>query len=156
MVSDEEEEIFCKAKDIVYRLLNNRLRSEQEIRLALMSKNFSPPIIERVLQYFQELDLINDVKFAQQWFSSRLQKPFGLNRICLELKQKGVDAAVIEQTLNDLRQAYDELQIVTMLAHRRKSRYKDATAQQMKRRVYGYLKRRGFTAAVILKAVQTL
>ena len=110
------EEHLNKARQIVYQLLKFRLRSEQELRNKLNQRKLPGPIAEQTIRYFKEIDLVDDNVFARQWISSRLKKPFGLNRIRLELKQKGIDSEIINGALKDTAAHYDELEVVTELA----------------------------------------
>ena len=153
---EKDEERFRKAQQIVFRLLKFRLRSEKELQRKLKEKKLPGPIIKQTIQYFKDLELIDDHKFAQQWTSSRLKKPFGLNRIRLELKDKGIDVDIIDEALKSAENQYDELKIVTELAQYRASKHRNADPERIKRRIYGYLLRRGFSMNNIIKAIKTL
>ncbi len=153
---EKNEERLRKAQQVVYRLLKFRLRSSKELQSKLSEKKFSSSIIKQTIQHFKDLQLINDHTFAQQWISSRLKKPFGVNRIRLELKDKGISPDIIEEALKESTDMYEELAIVTELARYRASKYKNDDPQKIKQRVYGYLLRRGFSTNSIIKAIKTL
>jgi len=87
------------------------LRSEQEIYNKLKQKRFSHDHIKRTVQYFKEIGLINDRQFAQKWILSRLAKPFGKDRIRFELKEKGIDTAIIEEELGQALHDYPEFDV---------------------------------------------
>ena len=156
MSRSDSKQSLLKAKQTVYKLLDFRLRSEQELRDKLKSKALPVPIIEQTIDYFHELDLVNDQRFAREWISSRLKKPFGLNRIRLELQKKGIDALIIQEALNTASEEFNELETVTALARHRAKKYKGLEPQKLKQRLYGYLTRRGFTANTVLKAINSL
>lgn len=156
MDQGEQEESFRRARDAVLRLLKFRARSEQELRGRLGAKNFPLSVIERTIRHFKEADLINDGRFARQWASSRLKKPFGIGRIRLELKKKGIDGATIREVLDETARHYDEPAAAAALARRRAGQYRDIGPEKIKRRVYGYLRRRGFSAAAVIKAIQNI
>lgn len=156
MGNKNKEELTCKARNAVFRLLKFRSRSEKEIHEKLKVKKLPDPVIKQTIAYFKDLDLINDHQFAKDWTSSRLKKPFGINRIRLELKKKGIDPTVIEATITDATDKYDEFEVVTRLARYRASKYKNIDPEKIQQRVYGYLLRRGFNLSVILKAIKTL
>ncbi len=153
---EENEERFRKAKMIVFRLLKFRLRSEKELQRRLKEKKLPSSIIKQTIRHFKDCELIDDHTFAQQWISSRLKKPFGINRIRLELREKGVDRDLIEETLSEATSNYEELEIVTELARHRTSKYKSNDSEKTKQRIYGYLLRRGFSLNNIIKAIKTL
>jgi regulatory protein len=156
MDKTEQEEGLNKAKTIVYRLLNIRLRSERELHEKLASQKLPNSIIEQALRYFKDLDLVDDRQFAQQWTTSRLKKPFGLNRIRIELKQKGIPTAIIQEALKEASQDYNELATAVKLAQHRVGKYKNIEPEKVRQRVYGYLQRRGFNTGTIVKAIETI
>ena len=156
MGNKEKEEYFSKARNTVFRLLKFRLRSEKEIHEKLKAKNLPVSVIKQTIQYFKDLDLINDRRFAKEWTSSRLKKPFGINRIRLELKMNGIDPAIIETTIKEAINKYEELEVVTRLARYRASKYKNIDPAKIRQRVYGYLLRRGFSMNVIIQAIKAI
>ncbi|MBN1869628.1 MAG: regulatory protein RecX [Candidatus Omnitrophica bacterium] len=156
MDNREEEDYFSKAQNTVCRLLKFRLRSEKELQDKLKAKNLPGSVIKQTIQHLKDIGLVDDLPFARQWVCSRLKKPFGINRIRLELKLKGVDPAAIETVIQETTGQYDELDVVTRLAQRQASKYKNIDHEKIRQRVYGYLQRRGFSTNVILKAIKTL
>jgi len=156
MNNTNNEESIHKAKKIVYRLLKFRLRSEQELRDKLSTKNLPTPIAEQTIRYFKESELIDDAVFARQWTSSRMKKPFGLGRIRLELQKKGIEAAIIDKVLTEAGRQYDELAVVTPLAKHRASKYSNVSTEKIRQRVYGYLLRRGFSTSSVIKALKSI
>jgi regulatory protein len=156
LAREKNEERFRKAQQTVYRLLKFRLRSEKELQRKLSEKKLPRTIIKQTIRHFEDLQLINDRTFAQQWISSRLKKPFGINRIRLELREKGIAPNIVEEALNAKLENYDEFDVVLELAQYRASKYKNDDPQKTKQRIYGYLLRRGFSPSNIIKAINTL
>ena len=153
---DEMEEHFRKAQTTVYRLLKFRMRSEKELRDKLEQKKLPGAIIQQVIGHFKSLKLVDDRLFARQWISSRLKKPFGPNRIRLELKKKGIDPETAEDAFKEIAGHYNEADVVNALAKYRASKYNDTDPEKIRQRVYGYLLRRGFNMSTIMKAIKTL
>jgi len=156
LVSPDKDQNIRKAKGIVFRLVKFRLRSEQELRDRLTAKNLPLPTIEQTIRYVKDMGLINDCLFAQQWITSRLKKPFGINRIRLELKEKGIDAEIIKKAIAEVMPGYDEQTIVTELVRHRLRVYKNIDPEKTKQRIYGYLLRRGFNTNASLKAIENI
>jgi regulatory protein len=154
--SKTKEDTLQGAKDTVFRLLNLRARSEWEIRDNLTRKGFSKPVIDMAVRYFYDIRLINDREFAQKWISARLTRPFGVNRIRFELKEKGVDIAVIEEEIQKATEDYSEAEAAARLAQRQALKYKDLGQEKRKQRVYGYLMRRGFSLQAIMQAIKNI
>jgi regulatory protein len=152
----QKEQRLKKAQQIVTQLLKFRLRSEQELRDKLNQKKLPTLVVEQTIQHFKGIELIDDNVFARQWTSSRLKKPFGLNRIRLELKAKGINNEIINDALNDAAHRFNELEVVTQLTRHRIQKYHDIAPEKIKHRLYGYLLRRGFNPNTIIKVINGL
>ena len=96
---------------------------------------------------------MDDQQFASLWISSRLKKPFGLNRIRFELKQKGIDPEIISQETKRAQENYDESETILGLAQKRVAKYRNCNPKTAKRRLYDYLLRRGFQRGIIQKTI---
>lgn len=154
--SDPSSEETAKARASVFRQLKIRHRSEKEIRTKLLDKKFSVPIIEETVRYFKALDLIDDQRFARAWIQSRLKKPFGVKRIRLELKDKGIHKDIIADELERATADYPQEEIVLQLARRRQQKYLRLPVEKRKRRIFEYLARRGFDSGIIWKTIRQL
>jgi len=145
-----------EAKNYIYRLLKIRFRSEREVRDKLRQKGFSEPTADEAVGYFKGIDLVNDRLFAQKWITWRLAKPFGLKRVRLELKEKGVAPELIEEQFAQVKPDYAEEEVVARLAKRQAAKHSGVPREKMKQRVYGYLMRRGFNPAAVFKAIKDI
>ena len=152
----ENKRELQKAKLIAFRLLKIRGRSEEELKERLRLKNIQSDIINETLGYLKILKLIDDQKFAKDWIHARLNRPFGLRRISIELKRKGISPEIITRELNQARINYEETDIVETLAKQRAIRYTDIDQQKRKKRVFDYLARRGFSLESIQKVIKKL
>ncbi len=87
------------------RLFKFRPRSENELRNYLKYKARLPSAeIEEVIEELYDQDLVDDRRFAKWLFDSRLNSgKYGISRIKMELKQKGID----KQTIEDVLAEYD-------------------------------------------------
>lgn len=149
----EQLDPLVRAKTIVFRMLNIRPRSEQEIRDRLRQKNLSAGDVDRTVQYFKELELVNDREFARQWISSRLRKPLGPHRIRLELRRKGIAEELIETELPAQLSTCPEIDTIKELINRREHRYENLEPVKRRRRLMDFLQRRGFSLPQIIKAM---
>ena len=137
-------------------LLEFRSRSEKEIVERLKKKKFSPQVIRETVLFLKAKDFIDDHYFARAWVDSRRLRNFGPRRIRQELKLKGVASDIIEQQLDAGLDNYSEKNIVEKLIQNKLRRAKGLEPQKAKRRVYAYLLRRGFSADVVLEALNQL
>jgi regulatory protein len=139
--------------DAAVHYLSYRPRSEPELRQRLRRRGFNDDSVETIITRLKELDLVDDIAFAQFWkenresFSPRSQ---WLTR--LELRQKGVSEDIIDQvvdTIDDEDSAYR--------AALKKARSLSMTDyQSFRRRLGEHLKRRGFSYRVINTTVNRL
>lgn len=156
MSKDELTANLKEAKIIIFRYLKIRLRSEKEIWDILEKREFSTENIKKTITYFRSHKYIDDRVFAKSWINSRLKKPFGINRIQFELKNKGIDPLIIEQETVQLAQEDQEIEIVKNLAVQRWGSYKNIDPVKKRQRTYGYLVRRGFRNNIIFKVLNQL
>lgn len=149
-------DILQKAKNYAFLLLKFRLRSEKEIAQRLKQKGFAQGTIEQVVSFLREKQFLDDKIFARTWIESRLKRPFGIRRIKEELKIKGVAPQTISEEWGQLRDKYPEEQIVFEIARQKFSKLRNIDKVKAKSRIYGYLLRRGFSAELVMDAINKL
>jgi regulatory protein len=158
-LSDDEIEGLLEADRLqtVYQralhFLSYRPRSIQEVRRSLTDKGFSEDAVEVTLLRLEQAGLLNDIEFARFWVEQRQDfRPRSIAMLRHELRQKGVPAAVISQALTDL----DEDELAYETARRFAGRLSSVPLDEFRRKLSGYLARRGFPYAVIETAVNRL
>ena len=132
------------------------MRSEKEIIERLRLKKFPPAVIAETITFLRDRRFVDDAEFAKAWVVSRLQKPLGLRRIRAELQIKGIATDLIENAWHEAACDYSEDAVVTAIAQRHIKRLKNIDAQTAKRRIFGYLVRRGFSTDTVTQAVLKL
>lgn len=143
---DRIESLYQRAM----RYLSLRPRSEQEMRLFLMSHEKDEQIRELVIERLRARGWLDDQRFAAQWVENRVAfRPRGKKALALELRQRGVRAAVIEQVVQEL----DEEEMAYQAAQKVLYRYKDLDHQTFRRKLYDLLIRRGFSYEVVLPTI---
>ncbi len=152
----ENTDILQKAKNYCFLLLKFRARSETEIYDSLKRKKFDEEIIKAACKSLKEKGFIDDDCFAQQWIVSRLRKPFGLRRIRQELILKGIADNVIESNIAKITDNYSEEDIILNIAKIKLSKFTGQDTDKEKKRLYGYLLRRGFSSEVIVNVINEL
>ncbi|MDD5126800.1 MAG: regulatory protein RecX [Dehalococcoidales bacterium] len=135
------------------RYLSYRPRSESELGTQLRRRGFDPGNITSVLESLKQSGLLNDTEFARFWQEDRTNfRPRSKWLTIQELKKKGIDDAVIAQTvaaLDDEENAYRAAQ--------NKARVLPLDDYQIFRRRLGdFLRRRGFGYEVITHVVQRM
>ncbi len=145
-----------KALEYAFLLLKYRLRSENEIRLRMKQKKFPQDQIDNTVTFLKDKRFIDDNVFSKAWIDSRIKRPYGLRRIEQELKLKGVDKEVIQAQVARVKEDYAEEDVVRDIVQSRLKRLSAKDAQGIKRKMYAYLIRRGFSPEVVYDAVVEL
>ena len=133
--------------------LGYRPRSESEIRQRLCRRGFDGDSVEAVIAQLKEQGLVDDIAFAQFWkdnresFSPRSQ---WLTRS--ELRRKGVADNIIDQVVEGVDDGGSAYRAALSKAHN----LSRVDYQEFRRRLGGYLKRRGFGYEVTNRTVERI
>lgn len=143
-----EDEVL-RAKDKARSLLSYRMRSVGELRDRLSRKPFSEPAIERVVQDFLHVGLLNDAQFAQAYVQTRLiQKPVSRRLMAAELRRKGVSESDAQSAI-EAQYTESDFEIALGLTEKRVLRYRGEASLKVKKKLSDFLTRRGFAWDVI-------
>jgi regulatory protein len=147
--SDEREVAYQRA----IQFLNYRPRTENEIRQNLLKHGVAETVLADVIQRLQRAGLLDDKRFADAWVENRADlHPRSRRALAYELKQRGVDQQLIQQSLAQV----DDDQAAYQAALRRSRKLQGLDWQDFRKKMYGYLARRGFdyeTSAPVVKRV---
>ncbi len=145
-----------KAKSDALRLLAARPRSVEELRGRLKLKKHPAEEIENVLETLKKQGLLDDEKFAKlMTVSKTLSRPVGRRQLEMDMKRKGISTRIIESTMSGLTD-YDEKEAVRKLVESRAARMKGLPPEKRKARLFGFLKRRGFSSDAIYSVLKGL
>lgn len=135
-------------------LLGYRERSLQEIRMKMGRRGYEEKLIEKVVKYLKDRNLINDKRFARLWVESRIKKGYGSWRIKFELEQKGVNREATDEIMKALYSGTDEVQVALDLV--RKKRWLLKKDQKLIRRISNLLRQRGFSFEIISNVMEKM
>lgn len=151
-----EQEIF-RAKNYAHNYCSRRVRSEKEIRTALIRKGFNNEVITPVISFLKEFNLINDenyIKIAIDYFK---KKNFGFARIKLELLKKGLSKTIIEQFLNtDLISQEEELENALKIIEKKRRIIFSKEKQKRNAYIIHLLQSRGFNLSITRNILEKL
>ncbi|MBI5475735.1 MAG: RecX family transcriptional regulator [Ignavibacteriales bacterium] len=151
------EEEFSAAKNKALRFLSRRMRSEHEIRFKLKDYEFSPKVIDSVVQYLTELNFINDTNFAKALVRDlQKTKSAGKRLLRQKLLQKGISKIIIDSVLSEGNVEEEEL-LALNAAKKYLKKYQSSRKKTEKdiqvRRLTQTLQRKGFSWYIISKAI---
>jgi regulatory protein len=118
--------------------LARRSHTTHELRQRL-TKQFQPDEIDPAIERLIELGYLNDSRWATEFVEARRHR-FGGRRLRQELARRGVARETVEVATGDL----DDASAAIAVARRRLPALRRLDPEQRKRRLYGYLQRRGF------------
>ncbi|HEU4989851.1 MAG TPA: regulatory protein RecX [Gemmatimonadaceae bacterium] len=128
-------------------LLAARARSRMELRRLLVRKGEPADQVDRALDRLEAAGYLDDADFARQFARSKaLGGGMSRRRLQQELARRGVDRSIAEPAIAEVyaEEEVSELDAAERLARKKMrslARYDEATRR---RRLYGYLARRGF------------
>ncbi len=148
--ADSGEKEFTRAKNAAYRFLSYRPRSYAEVEKKLHDKGFNRTVVQDVLSDLVRLGYVDDEAFANQWVRGRVRlRQIGRHRIKQELKDRGLDSEVIRRVLGGVLTADLEIETARQAAERKLSTMKALDRETRRRRLAGFLERKGFSYDVI-------
>ena len=142
-----------KAKDAAYNYLSYRARSVKELREKLVQKEFAEEIIEQVVDDLQRQKLLNDREFARRFVEARLGRANGSRKLAQELRRKGIETEIIDEVLGEFAATLDSEERAVGLLGKQAWRYRGLERDKAKRRMLGFLARRGYDAQMARSAV---
>jgi len=148
------EEHLAKARDAALRFLTYRARSEAEVRRRL-TKNYSPAIVDKVIETLLRQRFLDDNSFALQWRENREHhRPRAKRMVQQELRQFGIASEVIQDSLDGFSDETNAYEAGIKLA--RKLANRNFPAEEFRRRISSLLRRRGFNYGVVRETVEKL
>ena len=159
-----DDDADLRIRDAALNLLSYRARTRSELRRRLRRKGFRPDRIDPCLDRLEEKGLVDDASVAAAFVRDRLRhRPRGRAALTSELRAKGVSRDVVERTLDDV---FDEAdtddgtlarEVAEGWVARQPARTladlvsdSDRKAREKaRRRLVGYLARRGFRGAAL-------
>lgn len=142
------------ARKILLDQLTGRARTRSELAEKLRKRNVPQDISTRLLDRFEEVGLINDAAFAEEWITQR-QTGRGLAKRALaaELKRKGLDDAVAQSALADI--DHDaEIEAAREQVRRKLRSMRNLEPEKATRRLVGMLARKGHSAGAAYRIVR--
>lgn len=147
------EEALAPVRKRALGLLDQRARSRDELRERLLRAEFAPELVDEVLDSLERSLLIDDRAFATEWVRQRAsRRGKSAKALDMELRDKGVDAAVRAEALAQITEEDDEAQARALAAKKARS-VKEVPADRAQydkelRRVVGVLARRGYSSGM--------
>jgi regulatory protein len=147
---DESETAYQQA----LHYLSYRPRSEAEIIKKLSEKGTDPTVVAAVLERLRSAGLAGDAEFASYWIENRSSfRPRSRRMLAYELHQKGVNEEHIQTALAEV---VNEPELAYQAGIRYARRLVDLDWEVFRKRLSGFLNRRGFSFSVVSPVVRQI
>lgn len=148
---DSQEVAYQRA----LKYLNYRIRSKAEVESYLKEQDVPEAMAASILERLESLGLLDDRRFAQSWIENRNEyRPRSRRALAYELRKKGIESELIDQTLEEI--APDETELAFQAAKKISRKWQGLEYTQFRQRIAGHLARRGFSYEVITQTIDHL
>lgn len=152
----EAEDLAWKARQASLSLLSYRPRTASELRRRLERKEFPEELAAATVEDLRSRGLVDDGAYAESFVRDRVRlRPRGKRRLVQELRAKGVDAETAAAAIAEVLEAEETSEAALARAAAEKwSPRPGEDPRSARRRLYGFLARRGFGADAIREAME--
>ena len=152
-IKEIKKEILEKrAKLRAMHLLERMDRTEAELYTKLKRDLYPEDIIEIAMQYVKSFGYIGDKGYARRFVESRQGSKSKLE-IKMSLLQKGISKEIVSEVLEAYYDGQDESMAIQRLLDKKRFSAETATEEE-KRKIYGYLMRKGFSYEEIRRVIK--
>ena len=133
-----------------------KIYSKNEMEQRLEREGFSAKAIKTTIEELIHSGHIRDRKYAENWIVRRQKtNPRGKTLLKNELVDKGIDRETAEQVVANV-ETEDEMKVALQIAQKRAKQYERLPIHVAKRRLHGFLARRGFGAETVRHVLEQI
>lgn len=134
----------------------SKIYTKSEIEQRLEREGFSTAAIQTSIEELIRSGHIRDQKYAENWIARRQKSnPRGKTVLKRELVDKGIDRETAEQVVAKV-ETEDETEVALQIAKKRVKQYQQLPVHVAKRRLHGFLARRGFGAEIVRHVLEQI
>ncbi|MBQ4526948.1 MAG: regulatory protein RecX [Clostridia bacterium] len=143
---------YTKARDKALDILSRKPVSKKELENALSQKGFDEAVTVQVIEEMTDLGYVDDYEYGSLFLEHCRLKMWGEKKIRYEMKQKGIDDAVIGELLSETDFENDTEEMVKLII----SKYgtEDLSDMKTKARITRYFASRGFDFSFIDRLIR--
>lgn len=150
---DETARQTRKTSGLAIRQLARRGMSRWELEQLLTKREIAPEVFGPELDRLETLGVVDDASLAASLaFTQHSRKGLGRTAIEQELKRRHIDPELIEAALADIGED-DELERATELAVKRIGQLSAYDDETVRRRLHGFLARKGYASDIVRQAM---
>ena len=143
-----------RAKNYALSLLRENIYSKTQMTQQLECEGFTSRTVNTIITELIHSGHIHDRLYAEKWIQRRQNtNPRGGTLLKQELIDRGVDPETAEQVISKIN-VENEIRLAMKIAQKRAKQYKRLPIHVAKRRLHGFLARRGFESDTILQVIR--
>jgi len=145
-----------KAFQHALRLLAGRDYSAVALRRKLVEREFSAEDSDAAVARLEEDGWINDQRFAERFAEHAVSsgKFYGI-RLRQEMQRRGLPPEIIDQALRQITEDHDQTAVLREIVAKRYPDFSFQTSDEKeKRKIIGYLQRRGYGFSSIIQVLR--
>lgn len=152
--ADPDADPESVARAIALRMLERQPRTRAELARGMARRGVPADAAAAVLDCFTEVGLIDDEAFAAAWVDSRHSgRGLGRRALTAELRRRGVDEQVVQETVSTVSDD-DEESVARTLVERKLRTVASHPHDVQVRRLAGMLARKGFSPGLAFRVVK--
>ena len=129
-----------------------RAMSRSELRMKLNKKHSGEnKLIEKVLNELEDIQLLNDKKYAEQLINHLIQRPIGQIKIYNDCRKRGLNTDLVQALLMNTN--YSEEKMAEKALEQKLISLRESNLRKRNQKLMNFLKSRGFTSNVIYSVV---
>ncbi len=148
------------AYSFALRMLGQRSYTEYRLRRKLQQKEFPDLEVAAVMERLQAAGLINDVRYAESFARGKLGANAAVSprHVTNSLVRRGINRKIAEQAVADVMEAecFDAGETISRAVAKKLRSVQHLEPTAARRRLYGFLVRRGFDLREIRSTLNSL
>ena len=154
LLREEKDDTATDASEDSRPRIKPKTYTKSEIARRLEREGFSGEAIEVSIAELIRSGHIRDRKYAENWIARRQKSnPRGKTLLKQELIDKGIDKETAVEVVATV-ETEDEAEVALQIAQKRVKQYKRLPTHVAKRRLHGFLARRGFGSDVVRQVLE--
>lgn len=147
-----QEVVYKEAKAYVNRILMSTDKTTLELRDGMRRKEFPEEIIEKTIDLCREHRLIDDVRYAEQYVHSYLDRK-SMRLIRMELQRKGISESIIDTVVEKIDTDDPERTAILRLLRKKWPNREKRPYEEMQK-LMAFILRKGFSYEAVRGALR--
>lgn len=149
----KDESIYQELKKIADVYINYKRRTTQEVRNKLYKSSRNTSYIEKVINYFKKLNVLDDEKYAKDYIDYSIYiKRNSINYTKNKLYEKGIQSNISNIYLREIDDDVEYQNAIYVF--KKKYKDKDISDINVKNKITRYLSYKGYTYDIINKILR--